>query len=78
MVLRHHQALAGGTSTFQLQTTPLNGSATPPGFSRWYFNFSASQSLVVSQGLTRLFVAEKLKNHRLKPGGVAAVQGRCC
>ena len=36
---------------------------TPPGFSRWYFNFIATP-------LEHLSVAQKLKYHRLKPGGV--------
>src|SRR6185295_18263732 len=39
--LGHHQASAGGTSTSQLHKTPFVA-RTPPGFSRWYFNFSAT------------------------------------
>jgi len=52
---------------------------TPPGFSRWYFNFGASQKeeeqardhqLVLSERVWFVVIAAKLKNHRLKHGGV--------
>jgi hypothetical protein len=52
---------------------------TPPGFSRWYFNFRASQKeeeqardhqLVLSERVWFVVVAAKLKNHRLKHCGV--------
>src|SRR5690242_17486302 len=38
---------------------------TPPGFSRWRFNFAANTNHVEFCS-----AAEKLKYHRLKPGGV--------
>src|SRR6185295_3207925 len=49
----HHQASAGGTSTFQLHKTPFVA-RTPPGFSRWYFNFSATQNAFRRSDTTRL------------------------
>ena len=39
---------------------------TPPGFSRWYFNFGATMRWSGE-------LAMKLKYHRLKPGGVPTV-----
>jgi len=42
MMLVHHRASAGGTSTSQLQTTPIALLWTPPRFRRWYFNFIAT------------------------------------
>src|SRR5262249_43072315 len=62
---RHHQASAGGALISQLANA-ANAHRTPPGFSRWYFNFTARERdyLVVA------CVAIKLKYHRLKPGGV--------
>jgi hypothetical protein len=39
--------------------------STPPGFSRWYFNFRAASE--------NSYLAQKLKYHRLKPGGVSNV-----
>src|SRR6185295_10740749 len=38
----HHRALAGGTSTSQLQSWGKQF-GTPPGFSRWYFNFTTTK-----------------------------------
>jgi len=40
----HHQALAGGLSISQLQTTAAETFRTPPGFSRWSFNFAATNN----------------------------------
>jgi hypothetical protein len=88
---RHHRALGGGPSTSQLNTTPPRN-ATPPGFSRWYFNFTTpiaspllKEALLCSYEVEvppakawwcpeakreAAFVAVKLKDQRLKPGGV--------
>src|ERR1044072_2747536 len=41
--LLHHQASAGGTSILALSRSSLTACETPPGFSRWYFNFRAKQ-----------------------------------
>src|ERR1043165_4134572 len=62
---RHHQALAGGTSTSQL-VMDVDEPKTPPGFSRWYFNFTATDFTSL------ISTPPKLKYHRLKPGGVQA------
>src|SRR6476661_518691 len=51
---------------FQFHSYPrlLDNFLTPPGFSRWYFNFTANCKAF-------LIVGVKLKHHRLKPGGVS-------
>jgi len=72
---------------FSLQTTS-KGSWTPPGFSRWCFNFGALRNTVLNpeteidippaeawwcpRRVEVWLVAVKLKDHRLKPGGVLA------
>src|SRR5215470_20094638 len=66
VVPQHHRALAGGSSISQLQNNHPRLLLTPPGFSRWFFNFLATK---VCQNST-FFLPEKLKYHRLKPGGV--------
>jgi len=53
MSFGHHQALAAGSSISQLQATPLNH-GTPPGFSRWYFNFIATSNVPEPRDTTRL------------------------
>ena len=40
--IEHHQASAGGTLISQLRNAG-NAHRTPPGFSRWYFNFTATK-----------------------------------
>jgi len=53
---------------YKVAPNPLE---TPPGFSRWYFNFSAISEGVPTEPNRRSFArAVKLKYHRLKPGGV--------
>src|SRR5690242_21393282 len=50
---RHHQASAGGSSTSKLQTSnPKRW--TPPGFSRWFFNFKATNEQSEEVDTTRL------------------------
>ena len=52
VVRQHHPALAGGTLTSPLQNNhPLLVVRTPPGFSRWYFNFLATKGLVNTERL---------------------------
>src|SRR6185295_4980392 len=83
----HHRALAGGTSTSQLQSWGKQF-GTPPGFSRWCFNFTTiklGKTVGTPPGFSRWYFnfgatmrcspesAMKLKYHRLKPGGVPTV-----
>src|ERR1043166_5101243 len=50
---RHHQASAGGSSISKLQTSnPKRW--TPPGFSRWFFNFKATNEQSEEVDTTRL------------------------
>ena len=58
-------SLAGGSSISQLDTSPT-AARTPPGFSRWYFNFLAR----VSELHRYVCQLVKLKLYWLKPGGV--------
>ena len=53
---------------FHSYETDSLASGTPPGFSRWYLNFTASNE-------KSRWLAKKLKDHRLKPGGVRAADG---
>ena len=68
----HHRASAGGVSISELQpsrSTP----ETPPGFSR-ISELQASRMLRnFLKRAVLLVVAEKLKYHRLKPGGVQVI-----
>src|SRR6185295_9116796 len=89
----HHRALAGGTSTSQLQSWGKQF-GTPPGFSRWCFNFTTiklGKTVGTPPGFSRWYFnfgatmrcspesATKLKHHRLKRGGVGVrVVGSAC
>jgi len=53
MSFGHHQALAGGSSISQLQAPSVNH-GTPPGFSRWFFNFTATSNAPEPRDTTRL------------------------
>jgi len=74
----HHRASAGGSSISKL---PLRIYIwTPPGFSRWYFNFAAtdrwfSYPIRDPSGFEESFVATKLKHHAAKAGGVETRPG---
>jgi hypothetical protein len=57
-------ASVGGASISQLQNNRPEVFRTPPGFSRWFFNFRGYQ--IIPNRLDP-FVAPKLKYHRLKP-----------
>jgi len=43
----HHQASTGGVSTSQLETS-AGEALTPPGFSRWCFNFTAGTDALLN------------------------------
>jgi|GEM_PF-3267256 len=67
--VRHHQASAGGSSISQLHEA-FHFLRDTTGFSRWYFNFSATLTLPAVLLAARLVITFKLTLHRLKLGGV--------
>jgi hypothetical protein len=70
-LIGHHQALAGGNSISQLQTTAELPCDATKSFGVAENEVPPAKAWWLSQNrLTELFVAEKLKDHRLKPGGV--------
>src|ERR1043166_6745136 len=77
---RHHQALAGGTLISQLPNA-ANPPRTPPGFSRWYFNFTATKctpELESSWLFRRVFCSDEVEGPPAKAWWCLMCRGPMC
>jgi len=71
--LRHHQALAGGTSISELRWS-TDSLRINERHSSWEVEVPPAKAWWCLTGSKNVIVAMKLKYHRLKPGGVSQDQ----